>query len=85
MKVKPLTLLAASLLFLSGCGPQVPMIFGVPQSQWQHLSPAERQQVIAGYNERQKINAQNAPLNNAINAAGTAAMWHQMNENMPQG
>ena len=44
-------------------------MFGVPQSQWQQLSHSERQQVIRGYNQRQKIQEENAPLNNAIGAA----------------
>lgn len=61
---------AASLAtMLAGCTPPEPTMFGVPQSQWQQLSPSEKQQVIQGYNQRQQINAQNAPLNNAIGSA----------------
>lgn len=61
--------LGGALMTLVGCGPQEPMVFGVPQSQWNTLSAAEKKQVIQGYNQRQKIDAQNAPINNAIGAA----------------
>ncbi len=63
--------LAGSLIatVLVGCGPSQPTVFGVPQNQWNSLSKSEKQQVIKGYNQRQRIDAQNAPLNNAINEA----------------
>lgn len=54
---------------LTACGPQQPMVFGVPQSQWNSLTNSEKQQVINGYNQRRNIDAQNAPINNAIGAA----------------
>jgi len=43
--------LAGSLL-LSGC---TTMVYGVPKEQWQHMSPAEQQQVRAEYMERRRL------------------------------
>ncbi len=60
------SLIAAVLV---GCGPSQPSVFGVPQSQWNSLSNSEKKQVIQGYNQKQRIEAQTAPLNNAINEA----------------
>jgi hypothetical protein len=54
---------------LISCGPPPePQVFGVPEHVWVTLTPAERQQVINGYNTQQKINAQNAPMENVISA-----------------
>ena len=63
-------IIAAALigLTLTACTPPEPMYFGVPASQWKTLSPAEKKQVIKGYNQREKINAQNAPAENFISA-----------------
>lgn len=58
-----------------------PMVFGIPQSQWNQLTLDQKNQVIAGYNERQAINAQNAPLQNAINTAGSLIQANQLNQN----
>lgn len=54
-----------------GCTIEPPeqMVFGVPQSQWNQLTPAQQQSVIDGYNQRQRIQAENAPLESAIGAA----------------
>lgn len=60
-------LLIASSLFLSGCESRV---FGIPQSQWNTLTPAQKQQVIDGYNERRRIDAINRPATEAIYTAG---------------
>jgi len=60
-------LLCGLLVMLSGCEPTV---FGVPQSQWNTLTPGQKNQVIAGYNQRKLIDAQNAPIQNAIDTAG---------------
>ncbi len=60
-------LLLLPIVLLTACEPQT---FGVPQSTWNTLSPEQKQQVIAGYNQRQQIDAENAPIQNAINTAG---------------
>lgn len=45
---------------LAACGP--PMIFGIPQEQWNQLNQQQRNQVIEGYNQRTKAEAQVAPI-----------------------
>lgn len=45
---------------LVACGP--PLVFGIPQDQWDQLSPQQRNQVIAGYNQRKYVETQLAPL-----------------------
>ena len=45
-----------------------PQMFGVPQSQWNQLSEEQQQEVIRGYNEKQRIDATNEPINRAIGA-----------------
>lgn len=63
-----------------------PMIFGIPQSQWYQLSPEERQQVIAGYNEKERIREKNAPYEHAISAAEAAVaakQWHDYDHITP--
>lgn len=65
--MKKLLLLIPLVLLLAACEPNV---FGVPQSTWNTLSPEQKQQVIAGYNQRQQTDAENAPIQNAINTAG---------------
>jgi hypothetical protein len=76
-------LLAGSLaLVLAGCTPPEPTVFGIPQSQWNTLSPGEKQQVIKGYNQREKINAQNAPINNAIGAASSLIQQNNQYKHM---
>lgn len=64
-----LLIVAACGVLLSACQPPEQMMFGVPKSQWNALSPSQKQQVIQGYNQTQRINAQNAPINNTIGAA----------------
>ena len=49
--------------------PPEPIVFGIPQSQWEQLTPEQKQSVIDGYNQRRKIAAENAPLESAIGAA----------------
>lgn len=63
--------LTYSLLFmfpflLAACGP--PMIFGIPQEQWDQLNQQQRSQVIAGYNQCEQTKAQVAPLVAAVDA-----------------
>lgn len=43
-------------------------IFGVDEEIWKTLSPAERENVIAGYNERQKIYQEQEPARQTIAA-----------------
>lgn len=57
--------LTCSLLFilpflLAACGP--PLVFGIPQEQWDQLNQQQRSQVIEGYNQRTKAEAQVAPI-----------------------
>jgi hypothetical protein len=59
-------LLVISSFLLAACGP--PLIFGIPQEQWDQLDQQQRQQVIEGYNQRQTAEAQAAPLTAAVNA-----------------
>jgi hypothetical protein len=51
---------------LTACGP--PLIFGIPQDQWNQLNQQQRSQVIAGYNRQKVAEAQVAPLTEAISA-----------------
>jgi hypothetical protein len=71
MKAKHFYVLGFCLIsiLLVSCGE--PTVFGVPQSQWNSLSPVQKQQVIDGYNQRQIIKTQNEPVDNAINVAGS--------------
>lgn len=62
---KFLFLLIAPFL-LTACGP--PLIFGIPQQQWDQLNQQQRSQVITGYNKQKVAEAQVAPLTEAINA-----------------
>lgn len=59
------------ILLLAACQPPEPTMFGVPVSTWNTLTPSQKQQVIDGYNERRLVQEQNAPIENAINTAGT--------------
>lgn len=51
---------------LVACGP--PSVFGIPQEQWDQLNQQQRDQVIAGYNQRQQTEAQVAPIYAVANA-----------------
>jgi hypothetical protein len=39
-----------------------PLIFGIPQDQWDQLNQQQLSQVIVGYNQRSQTEAQVAPL-----------------------
>ena len=92
--MKKLTAIASTLLcgaVLAACQPAEPTVFGVRESVWKTLSPQEKKQVIKGYNETQKINAKNAPLESAIGATSAAVQnkqnmdWQRDQEkDMPQ-
>ncbi|MCD6046527.1 MAG: hypothetical protein K0S08_174 [Gammaproteobacteria bacterium] len=64
MKLKLLITTAFCCLTLAACEP---MMFGMPQSQFKSLTPAQQNQVIQAYNQRQQTYAQNAPYENLIN------------------
>lgn len=66
--MRTMLVVVIAALFLTGCNTE-PTVFGVPQSQWNTLTPSQKQQVIKGYNEQQRIAAENAPLDDAISAA----------------
>jgi hypothetical protein len=73
--MKTLTTFALALCLsaglLTGCNSE-PQMFGMPQSQWQTLSPKQQKSVIKGYNHRKQIETQNAPLTDAIGAVQNA-------------
>jgi hypothetical protein len=58
--MKKLLFLIIAPFLLSACGP--PLVFDIPQEQWDQLSQQQRSQVIDGYNQRQTARAQAAPL-----------------------
>jgi hypothetical protein len=66
MKILTCSLLLILPFLLVACGP--PLVFGVPQEQWNQLNQQQRNKVIEGYNQRKQIQAQVAPLNAAIDA-----------------
>lgn len=76
-----LTCLSLTLL-LNACTPPEPTVFGVPQSQWNQLTPAQKQQVIDGYNQRQRIKEENAPLQSAIDSASALVQQQQQSNFM---
>ena len=59
---------------LAGCTiqPPEPTVFGMPQSEWNQLTPKQKQSVIDGYNQRKQIEAENAPIESAIGATQQA-------------
>ena len=61
-------LIILTTLLLMGCEP---MMFGMPESQFQSLTPAQQQKIIQGYNRQKEIEAQNAPLNALVDVAGS--------------
>ncbi len=64
-KLKYLILLIFPFLLVA-CGP--PSIFGIPQDQWDQLNQQQRSQVIEGYNQRTKTEAQVAPIYAVVDA-----------------
>ena len=64
--MKKLLFLLTVPFLLTACGP--PLVFGIPQEQWNSLNQQQRAQVIAGYNQQQAINAQMAPVTAAVDA-----------------
>lgn len=79
MKTRFLITPILAAVLLAGCTPPEATYFGVPQSQWVHLSKSQQKQVIKSYNhqqqvqaqadaKRQEIEAQNAPIQALISA-----------------
>ena len=66
MKQLTYPLLFVLPFLLAACGP--PMVFGIPQEQWNQLNQQQRSQVIDGYNQRKQTQAQVAPLIAAVDA-----------------
>lgn len=64
--MKKLLLLLLAPFLLTACGP--PLVFGIPQEQWDQLNQQQRSQVIAGYNQQKTAEAQVAPFTAAANA-----------------
>ena len=73
-KIVLFSVLACTLsMGLVSCGPPPEAtVFGVPEHTWVTLTPQERQQIISGYNDQAKINAQNAPMEGVISATSRA-------------
>ncbi|WP_133128392.1 hypothetical protein [Legionella nagasakiensis] len=77
------------ILFLLSIGLAActPSYFGLSKEQWEQLTPAQQNEVIKAYNEREAerqraeneqniIAEQNAPLNNLIGALSAAVPQH---------
>ena len=64
-------------LVLTGCQPTM---FGMPQDQWNQLTPQQQAQVIDAYNQRKQTEAQNAPIMAAIGAASGVLKNKQSND-----
>jgi hypothetical protein len=58
--MKKLFFLLIAPFLLTACGP--PLVFGIPQEQWNQLNEQQRSQVIAGYNQKKTAEAQVAPF-----------------------
>lgn len=71
---------ASFLMLLAGCEPTM---FGMPQAQWNQLTPEQKSQVIQGYNQREQIKEQNAPLYAAIDAANNVLTSNQATSTNP--
>lgn len=68
--IRTLLLLAACTLLMA-CEP---MMFGMPQSQYESLAPQQQQEVIRSYNKRQEIAERNRAVNTlAESLAGAVA------------
>lgn len=48
------------------------MMFGMPESQFNSLSPNEKKAVIASYNKRKEIEKKNEPLNALVGVLGSS-------------
>jgi len=62
-------LLVSVMFVITGC---TPTIFGMPEDQFNQLSPEQQQQVIDSYNKRLEIEQQNKPKEHLIDVLGSA-------------
>lgn len=79
MKFIKTLFITALITALIGCAPSQPMAFGIPQAQFNKLSPQQRQAVIARYNKDQADKAEFSTILDAAaaiggNAAGPATV-----------
>ena len=56
---------AGATLFIAGCAME-PQMFGMPQNQFNQLTPKQQSEVIASYNRQQEMKTKNEPINNAF-------------------
>lgn len=76
-----LSVIAVGLIMLAGCASMFePTMFDVPQSQWNALTPEQKQEVIKGYNERKNTEAQMAPIKSAVKAADHYLQQKNLND-----
>jgi uncharacterized lipoprotein YajG len=68
MQKSTFLLLLSIPFLLAACEMPLPLVFGVPQDQWDQLSQQQRSQVIEGYNQREQTKAQVEPLVAAVDA-----------------
>lgn len=66
--MKKLLFILIAPFLLVACVPPPPLVFGIPQEQWNQLDQQQRNQVIAGYNQEKTTEAQVAPFRAAANA-----------------
>ena len=66
--------LLGSLVLLTACERSV---FGMPESEFNQLNPQQKQQVIAGYNQREQIRVENEPYEALVGAVGSAMTIHK--------
>lgn len=59
--------------YLSACASdQPPMMFGMPQNQFQQLTVEQQNQVIAAYNQQQQTQAQSEMVTDVIDSVAGA-------------
>lgn len=42
-------------LLITGCATKLTNAFGIPQDQWNHMTPQQQNQVVQNYNQQQQI------------------------------
>lgn len=77
MKTRILILSILTLLLIGCAGMFERRMFGMPESQFRALNPAQQQQVIDAYNQRELVRTQNEPINSLIGIAGGAVRRDQ--------
>lgn len=69
--IKPMLVTVGVSFLLAGCGPTQPMMFGIPKTQFEQLSPSQKTAVINQYNQQQAQKAKDQQVWNLIGAAGS--------------